>query len=88
MAVELANYFILPPLFEGFMPLDALIAFFAAFIPFIRTKLDVVPWNAVPFNLLRVLGVSLATMPVHPKLTPHPARPRPLTPPHRKEEPL
>lgn len=66
----LTNYFILLPLFEGFMPLDALIASFAEFIPFIRTKLDVVLWNAVPFNLLKGLGISLVTMLVFPRLTP------------------
>ena len=42
ITAALANYFILLPLFETFMPLDALIASFAEFIPFIHTKLDVV----------------------------------------------
>ena len=65
----LTNYFILLPLFENFMPMEALIASFAAFIPFIRTKLDVVLWNAVPFNLLKGLGISLVTLLVYPKLT-------------------
>ena len=58
----LSNYFILLPLFENFMPLDALIASFTEFIPFIHTKLDVVLWNAVPFNLLKGVGISLVTM--------------------------
>lgn len=66
----LTDYFILLPLFKGFMPLDALIASFTEFIPFIRTKLDVVLWNAVPFNLLKGLGISLATTLAFPKLTP------------------
>ena len=64
------NYFILLPLFETFMPLDALIASFAEFIPFIHTKLDVVLWNAIPFNLLKGLGIALVTLVVYPKLTP------------------
>lgn len=42
IAAALANYFILLPLFESFMPLDQLIASFAEFLPFIHTKLDVV----------------------------------------------
>lgn len=33
----LTNYFILLPLFENFMPLDALIASFAASMPFINS---------------------------------------------------
>ena len=66
----LTNYFILLPLFESFMPLDGVIASFAQFIPFIQTKLDVVLYNAVPFNLLKGLGISLVTVLVFPKLTP------------------
>lgn len=72
MAVMAAvtNYFILLPLFESFMPLDALIESFAEFMPFIQTKLDVVLWNAIPFNLLKGLGIALVTLAVYPKLTP------------------
>lgn len=66
----LSNYFILLPLFENFMPLDALIASFTEFIPFIHTKLDVVLWNTVPFNLLKGVGISLVAMLVFPRLTP------------------
>lgn len=66
----LANYFILLPLFENFMPMEALIASFSEFIPFIHTKLDVVLLNAVPFNLLKGLGISLVTLLVYPKLIP------------------
>lgn len=64
------NYFILLPLFESFMPMEALIASFAEFIPFIHTKLDVVLLNAVPFNLLKGLGISLVTLLIYRKLTP------------------
>ena len=43
IAAAIVNYFILLPLFETFMPLDQLIASFGEFLPFIKTKLDVVP---------------------------------------------
>ena len=56
--VSYTHLFILLPLFESFMPLDGVIASFAQFIPFIQTKLDVVLYNAVPFNLLKGLGIS------------------------------
>ena len=62
-AAALANYFILLPLFETFMPLDQLIASFGAFLPFIHTKLDVVLFNAFPFNLLKGLVIGGVTMP-------------------------
>lgn len=70
ITAALANYFILLPLFETFMPLDALIASFAEFIPFIHTKLDVVLLNAIPFNLLKGLGISVVTLLLFPKLLP------------------
>ena len=44
-AAGILNYFVLLPLYENFMPQGQVIASFAAFIPFIRTKLDVVLWN-------------------------------------------
>lgn len=70
IAAALANYFILLPLFENFMPLDQLIASFAAFLPFIRTKLDVVLFNAFPFNLLKGLVIGGVTMLTYKRLTP------------------
>lgn len=66
----LANYFILLPMFEIFMPIDEVIAAFAAIIPFIRTKLDVVLLNALPMNILKGLAVSLITMLLYKRLSP------------------
>ena len=70
IAAALANYFILLPLFESFMPLDQLIASFAEPLPFIHTKLDVVLFNAFPFNLLKGLVIGGVTMLIYKKLTP------------------
>ena len=70
IAAALANYFILLPLFETFMPLDQLIASFGAFLPFIHTKLDVVLFNAFPFNLLKGLVIGGVTMLIYKRLTP------------------
>ena len=64
------NYFLLLPAFEAFMPLDQLIASFEEFIPFIKTKLDVVLFNAFPFNLLKGIGISIVTMLLYKRLTP------------------
>lgn len=66
----LSNYFILLPLFEQFMPMEQLIASFAEFIPFIHTKLDVVLYNAFPFNVLKGLVISIVTMLVYKRLRP------------------
>lgn len=69
-AAALANYFILLPMFEMFMPLDQVIASFGEFLPFIRTKLDVVLYNAFPFNLLKGLTIGIFTMQIYKCLTP------------------
>lgn len=52
------------------MPLEQLIASFAEFIPFIHTKLDVVLYNAFPFNVLKGLVISGVTMLVYKRLSP------------------
>ena len=71
IAAAVVNYYILLPLFEVFMPLDQLIAAFGEFIPFIQTKLDVVLYNVLPFNLIKGLGISLITLGLLlPKLAP------------------
>lgn len=70
IVAAIVNYFILLPVFEAFMPLDQLIASFGEFIPFIKTKLDVVLFNALPFNLLKGIGISIVTMLLYKRLTP------------------
>ncbi len=64
------NYFVLLPMFEQFMPLEQVIASFGAIIPFIKTKLDVVLYNAFPFNMLKGLLIGILTMLVYKRLTP------------------
>lgn len=63
------NYFILLPLYEGFMPLDKLIATFSQVLPFIKTKIDIVLYSALPFNILKGLIAGLATMPIYKRLS-------------------
>lgn len=70
VTAALANYFILLPLFETFMPLVQLIVSFGEFLPFIKTKLDIVLYNAFPFNMIKGLVISAITMVIYKKLTP------------------
>ena len=70
IAAALSNYFILLPLFETFMPLEQLIASFGAFLPFIRTKLDIVLFNALPFNILKGLVIGGFAMLTYKRLAP------------------
>ena len=64
------NYFLLLPVFHMFMPIYQLIASFGTLIPFIQTKLDVVLYNALPFNLLKGLALSLLAMLTYKQLAP------------------
>ena len=50
--------------------LDQLIASFGEFLPFIKTKLDVVLFNALPFNILKGLVIGAIAMMIYKKLTP------------------
>ncbi|HIZ43863.1 MAG TPA: ECF transporter S component [Firmicutes bacterium] len=70
IVASIVNYFILLPVFEAFMPLDQLIASFGEFIPFIKTKLDIVLFNAFPFNVLKGIGISIVTMLLYKRLSP------------------
>ena len=70
IAAAVLNYFVLLPLFTAFMPLNEMIATFSAFIPFIRTKLDVVLFNALPGNILKGAILSLITMLLYKRLSP------------------
>lgn len=66
----ITNYFILLPMFEQFMPLEDIIAAFGEFIPFIHTKMDVVLFNAFPFNVMKGLVITAVTMLVYKKISP------------------
>ena len=70
VTAAVVNYFVLLPAFEAFMPLSELIASFGEFMPFIKTKLDVVLFNALPFNLLKGLVISAVTILIYKKLSP------------------
>jgi riboflavin transporter FmnP len=64
------NYFILLPLYSTFMPMDTLIQSFSAFIPFIRTRFDIVLYSTIPFNLVKGLLISIIMFVVYKKLSP------------------
>ena len=70
IVAALANYYILLPLFEQFMPVEQIIASFGQFIPFIKTKRDVVVYNAFPFNFLKGLVITAFTMLVYKRIRP------------------
>ena len=70
LTAALTNYFLLLPLFETFLPLEELIASFHQFLPFIHTKLDIVLFNALPFNILKGLVIGFFAMISYKQLSP------------------
>ena len=58
----LLNYFVLLPMYSVFMPIDQVIAAFGEIIPFIKTKLEVILFSAIPANIIKGLMISVFTM--------------------------
>ena len=70
VVAAIVNYFILLPLFQTFMPIEQIIASFGELMPFIKTKLDVVIYNALPFNFIKGIVIGLITMMVYKRISP------------------
>ncbi len=45
-------------------------SFTGEFLPFIKTKLDIVLFNALPFNILKGMVIGAIAMMIYKKLTP------------------
>lgn len=70
LAGGVLNYFVLLPLYEKFMPLSAILAAAQVFVPFISSKLMLVIWTIIPFNILKGLIVFGVTMFIYKPLSP------------------
>ncbi|MBC7765770.1 MAG: ECF transporter S component [Hyphomonadaceae bacterium] len=66
----IANYFVLIPIYERFMPLDKIIAFAAASNPLIKSVNTYILYGVIPFNALKVLVVSVVTLVLYKKVSP------------------
>jgi riboflavin transporter FmnP len=65
-----ANYFVLLPLYEKFMPIEQIIAAFSSIFPFIHTKLDAVLLNMFPFNIVKGVVITAVTMLIYKRISP------------------
>ena len=68
IVAALANYFILFPLYSMFMPLNQVIEAFGIFVPIIKTKLDVVLYSALPFNILKGIIVGCISIIIYKRI--------------------
>lgn len=70
LVAALMNYYVLLPLFSKFMPLDAIIQTYGKILPVIKTKLDIVIYNAFPFSVFKGLVCGGITLLLYKKLRP------------------
>lgn len=68
-AAVVLNYFVLLPLYSGFMPIDQILAMYAQILPFINTKFRACLW-AFPGNVFQCALYSLVTMVIYKPLSP------------------
>ena len=66
----IANYYILMPMYELVMPMDAIINMFQSINPYADTLLKIMFMTIVPFNLLKGTIVSVLTFLIYKKLSP------------------
>lgn len=66
----LANYFILLPFYQNFMPMEAIIGLGAAVNPAIKDTATLILYAIVPFNILKGFVVTLFAMALYKRVTP------------------
>lgn len=66
----IANYYILMPMYELVMPMDAIINMFQSINHYADTLLKIMFMTIVPFNLLKGTIVSVLTFLIYKKLSP------------------
>lgn len=66
----LANYFILLPFYQNFMPMEAIIGLGSAVNPAIKDTLTLILYAIVPFNILKGIIVTLFSMALYKRVSP------------------
>lgn len=66
----LANYFILLPFYQNFMPMDAIVAMGSAVNPAIKDTFTLILYAIVPFNILKGAVVTLFAVALYKRVTP------------------
>ncbi len=66
----LANYFVLIPFYQNFMPIDAIVAMGTAINHNIKGVSTLVLYGIVPFNLFKGLVISFITLLLYKRLSP------------------
>lgn len=59
VAGALVNYYIILPFYSKIMPIDTIIGLSSKILPFVKSKLDVIIFSIIPFNLLKAAVISL-----------------------------
>ena len=64
------NYYVILPLYSLFIPIDAILALSAKFIPAIHDKFTFILYVTLPFNLLKGTTISFSSWLLYKKLQP------------------
>ncbi|OPL09538.1 MAG: hypothetical protein AVO33_06910 [delta proteobacterium ML8_F1] len=65
----LANYFILLPFYETFMPIELIVDMAAAVNPYVVDLKTLIYYTIVPFNLIKGVLIALVTLPLYKKIS-------------------
>lgn len=66
----LANYFILLPFYQNFMPMEAIIGLGSAVNPAIKDTFTLILYAIIPFNILKGIVVTIFTMALYKRVSP------------------
>lgn len=66
----LANYFILLPFYQNFMPMEAIVGLGSAVNPAIKDTFTLILYAIVPFNILKGAVVTLFAVALYKRVTP------------------
>lgn len=66
----LANYFILLPFYQNFMPMEAIVGLGSAVNPAIKDTTTLILYAIVPFNILKGFVVTLFAVALYKRVTP------------------
>ena len=64
------NYYVILPLYSLFIPIDAILALSAKFIPAIHDKFTFILYVTLPFNILKGATISISSWLLYKKLQP------------------
>ena len=70
VVASLVNNFIMLPLYQSFMPMEAIIQAGTDVLPFISTKTELILFITAPFNIIKGFALSFGTFLLYKRISP------------------